>query len=167
MFLPQLLAITTFEKDLTFIFDADKRESLIAVLIIPLTSAEGELKLKVSFLNWYLLISNQNISYPASKSILVLPVNVSAVFGFMAIWTPRGPILILSQIVPIGPSVKNQHIFLMSILILKGFRITSKSPPARRQSVQSTSCQRPRPSGRPRRCSASHSSPGLSGLFHY
>ena len=84
-----------------------------------------KLKLKVSFLNWYLLISNQNIPYTASKSILVLPINVSAVFGFMAIWAPRGPILILSQIVPIGPSVKNQHIwwispFLMSIVILKG-----------------------------------------------
>jgi hypothetical protein len=49
----QLLTITiiTLEKDSTFVFDADKRESLTAVLIIPLTSAEGELKLKVSFLN--------------------------------------------------------------------------------------------------------------------
>ena len=71
-FLLQLLTITTFEKDSTFVFDADKRKSLTAVLIIPLPSAEGELKLKVSFLNLYLLISNQNISYTASKQLYYL-----------------------------------------------------------------------------------------------
>ena len=61
LFLLQLLTITTFEKDSTFVFDADKRESSTAVLIIPLPSAEGELKWKVSFLSWHLLISNKNI----------------------------------------------------------------------------------------------------------
>ena len=59
------------------------------------------------------------------------------------------------------------HHFWCQLWSWKGFRITSKSPPARRQWVQSTSCRRPRPSGRPRRCSASHSSPGLLGLFQY